>query len=281
MAKGKVKNKEAELKEAIVPQAGEPVEKIAFRMEDAKKYFDPKGLCDDMEIALFLRICKENDLNPFKREAHLVKYSPNAPAQIIIGYETYLRRAANSGRWNGEKCWTEGEGKDLKACINIFIKGWENPFYHEVFLREYERQTTIWREKPITMLKKIVRAQAYRLAFPIEAGGLPYIEEEFPALPEVKTKPRVDEPKALIEEKAAPMPSPTFVASDGLPETSMPDLKDLDEKIRESMKKRGISASMARRNLSAEFSREIKSVKDLTVLEKIKVIKILEGNDNV
>ena len=40
------------------------------------------------------------------------------------------------------------------------------------------RNTQIWKEKPITMIKKVAIAQGFRLCFPEELGGLPYTAEE-------------------------------------------------------------------------------------------------------
>lgn len=126
----------------------------------------------------FLHICRAFGLNPFKREIYLVPYGKEA--NIIVGYEVYLKRAERSGKLAGWRVWTEGKISDgsLKACIEIRRKDWEHPFYHEVWFREYARGTQIWKEKPITMIKKVVIAQGFRLCFPEELSGLPYTAEE-------------------------------------------------------------------------------------------------------
>ncbi len=129
-------------------------------------------------VKQFIQICKAFQLNPFKREIYLIPYRDEV--QIIVGYETYLKRAERSGKLSGWRVWTEGsiENGDLKAVIEIKRKDWESIFRHEVFYKEYRRDTRIWREKPITMLKKVVIAQGFRLCFPEEVGGLPYTVEE-------------------------------------------------------------------------------------------------------
>ncbi|MFN4132069.1 MAG: phage recombination protein Bet [Caldimicrobium sp.] len=126
----------------------------------------------------FIQICKAFQLNPFKREIYLIPYGNNV--NIIVGYETYLKRAERSGKLSGWCVWTEGSVEDgtLKAIIEIKRKDWEMPFRHEVFYKEYKRETQIWKEKPYTMIKKVAIAQGFRLAFPEEVSGLPYTQEE-------------------------------------------------------------------------------------------------------
>src|SRR3990167_11338941 len=74
--------------------------------EDIKKYICP--IATDKEIFLFLNICKMYQLNPFKREIYLVKYTSEAPATTLVGYDVYLKRAERSSNWNGFEVLTEG-----------------------------------------------------------------------------------------------------------------------------------------------------------------------------
>jgi len=128
------------------------------------------------------------NLNPMTREIYGVPYMKwNAITQkkeptlsIIVGYEVYLKRAERSGKLVGWKAWTEGTGPDAKACVEIHRKDWEKPFYHEVYLSEYAQDNAMWKGKPRTMIKKVGIAQAFRMAFPEDLGGIPYSSEELP-----------------------------------------------------------------------------------------------------
>src|SRR5574344_2599467 len=97
-------------------------------------------------------------------------------------------------------------------------KDWEHPFKHEVYMSEYNTGKSLWASKPITMLKKVAMAQAFRLAFPDELGGMPYTSDELgtdeqaernvtPQKPQQSEK--VDEPKQVEapkpEEKKPPV----------------------------------------------------------------------------
>jgi len=128
-------------------------------------------------------------LNPFKREIYATKYGNNF--SIIVGFETYLKRAERSGLLSGWKVETDGTvnkqnvaDSDITATITIHRKDWGEPFIHTVYFAEYVQRrgdgqpNKFWKEKPITMIKKVAMAQGFRLCFSDENGGLPYTSEE-------------------------------------------------------------------------------------------------------
>jgi len=146
----------------------------------AKDYLNSLGCrLKESDKVKFIEICRAFRLNPFIREIYGIPYRDTF--NIVVGYETYLKRAEKAGQLSGWKAWTEPEGeKDIKAIIEIKRKDWETPFKHEVYLSEYKQTTKIWQEKPLTMIKKVAISQGFRLAFPVEMGGLPYTPEELP-----------------------------------------------------------------------------------------------------
>ena len=149
-------------------------EEMALSIDDVKKFIAPNAT--DKELFMFMGIAKSYGLNPFKREVHFVKYG-NAPASIIVGYEIYLKRAERTGKLDGWKCWIEGD----KAIIEIKRKDQSIPIKWEVDRKEFDKQQSTWKAMPNFMLKKVAIAQGFRLAFPDELGGLPYLAEELPA----------------------------------------------------------------------------------------------------
>ena len=148
-------------------------------MEVAGKYLESMGNgLKEHHRNQFLEICKAYQLNPFKREVYGIQYGNNF--NIIVGYEIYLKRAEMSGQLAGWKAWTEGSGSDMKGCVEIKRKDWEEPFYHEAYLDEYDQKNSMWKNKPRTMIKKVAISQAFRMAFPVELGGIPYTADELP-----------------------------------------------------------------------------------------------------
>ena len=144
-------------------------------------YLDTMGLSKkltDNEKNTFLQISQAFGLNPFKREIYCMKYGEQST--IIVGYETYIKRAERTGALDGWNVTTSGSGNDLKATITIHRKDRSHAFIHEVVFSEYVQNNKIWKEKPTTMIKKVAMAQGFRLCFSDELGGMPYTSEEMP-----------------------------------------------------------------------------------------------------
>lgn len=148
---------------------------------------------NDTEKMQFVEIAKTYQLNPFKREIYAVPYMASRKDEngkwikvrqlsIITGYETYIKRAERLNVLDGWNVRTEQPGgqDSLRAIITIYRKDWQYPFIHEVAFKEYNQENKIWKEKPLTMIKKVVTAQGFRLAFPDEFGGMPYTQDELP-----------------------------------------------------------------------------------------------------
>jgi phage recombination protein Bet len=116
------------------------------------------------------------NLNPLKREVHFIPY--NNDIKIVVGYEVYLKKAEKTGKLDGWKVDVLGQGPDMKAVVTIHRKDWTEAFIHETYFTEARQSSPIWLKMPRFMLKKVAIAQAFRLAFPEEMGGLPYMPEE-------------------------------------------------------------------------------------------------------
>lgn len=148
----------------------------------AKKYLSAMGnKLSDAQQNQFIEICKAYGLNPFKREIYGVSYTDKngqSTFNVIVGYEVYIKRAERSGKLNGWSVRVEGTGADMKAIVEIHRKDWENPFIHEVYLSEATTGKSQWAKQPRFMLKKVAIGQGFRLCFPDDLGGIPYLEEE-------------------------------------------------------------------------------------------------------
>lgn len=160
------------------------------------------GPVSDQEIAMFLGLCRYQNLNPFLREAYLIKYG-NSPAAIVTAKEVFLKRARKSEQFRGYKAgviyikpeskelsFTEGMvppgGKLAGGWAEVHMAGWEFPLKVEVSFDEYVAKkkdgtpNRMWTEKPATMIRKVALVQALREAFPDTYQGM-YSEEEISA----------------------------------------------------------------------------------------------------
>lgn len=179
--------------ESAIVKATADLMTIPLTAENVLKFIEPKATLQ--EVALFLNQCAMFQLNPFKREIYLIKYSSNDPASFVVAYDVYLKRAERSGKWAGMKTGVirDAGGQIIYGWAEVYRKDWTIPLRHEVAFGEYVAMrdewkdgkrtgkkvpTRFWTEKPETMIKKVAVAQSFRMAFPDELGGMPYIEEE-------------------------------------------------------------------------------------------------------
>ena len=155
---------------------------INLSPETVKKYIAPNANITNQEMAMFLKLCQHQRLNPFLREVYLIKYG-SAPASMVTGKETFLKRAKRDARYQGHKCTIEGKVPDMTATAEVYVKDYQTPITCTVWYEEYVglkkdgTPTGMWASKPRTMLQKVALVQALREAFPDTFGGL-YSQEE-------------------------------------------------------------------------------------------------------
>ena len=148
------------------------------------------GNITDQEVGLFIKLCQGQKLNPFVQgEAYLIKFG-KSPAQMVIGYDTYKRRAEDNPSYlYMESGVVVQRGSQIVqkegACLyptEVLIGGWcrvhkakgnrEVCTFKEVGFSEYNKGNAIWKEKPCTMIEKVAISQALREAFPKDYEGL-------------------------------------------------------------------------------------------------------------
>lgn len=158
------------------------------------------GNVTDQEVMMFLTLCRYQHLNPFLREAYLIKYGSNDPATIVTGKDVFTKRANAAPDYAGKQAGVvvltesgeivEREGSMVLpketlvgGWAKVFIKGHETPEYISVGLDEYigrKKDGTVnsqWSKKPGTMIRKVAVVQALREAFPDRFQGM-YAQEE-------------------------------------------------------------------------------------------------------
>lgn len=211
-------------------------------LEIVKKFICPTAT--DQEAYAFLQLCKAQSLNPFLREAYLIKYGTEA-ASIVVGKETFTKRADRLPQYNGFKAglillsggnviYREGS---FFTSAETLLGGWAEvyrsdrsiPYRNEVRLEEYQGRTKageitkMWREKPATMIRKVPLMQSLREAFPDEFGGMYGAEEinvvDASALPtyEVGKHPAIPAPQEPIRQPQAKQEEAKTDDEDGSP----------------------------------------------------------------
>jgi len=169
----------------IVENTGE---KSIIPVEEIKKYFAPNA--SDAELWAFMGMAKAYNLNPFKREVHFAKFGSGeqARAQIMVGYEVYIKRAERTGKLEWWDVKIEGTGMNMKGVFTAKRRDWSEPFRWEAEREEFDKgqkegskPNNPWKVMPKFMLKKCAISQGMRLLLPEDLGGMPYTPEEIVA----------------------------------------------------------------------------------------------------
>lgn len=208
---------------------------------------------NDKEKEQFCQTAQAFNLNPIKREIHCIAYTDKKGKRtlsLVTGYEVYIRRAERSGKLNGWSVTHAGSTKTpddpLRAAVTIHRKDWDHPLTHEVYLFEYKKDNAFWNGKPLTMLKKTCIAQAFRLCFPEELGGMPYttdeMSEEMEFAGESTVKPEDTTEPGKEESGGNPLSTvPTNTESGDGPENFDDDIPWGDEEGKEGKTTNGIT----------------------------------------
>ena len=174
---------------------------VQLDAETVKQYLvKGNGNVTDQEVFLFVKMCQAQRLNPFVTgEVYLIKFG-SQPAQMVVGYDTYKRRADENPSHLCTKSGivvcrgSSGEIVQKKgACLypsETLVGGWcevhklkgdrEVTTYKEVGFSEYNKGNSIWKEKPCTMIEKVAISQCLREAYPKDYEGLYTTEELAP-----------------------------------------------------------------------------------------------------
>jgi phage recombination protein Bet len=178
-------------------------EEVTLSLDIIRKFLLPadcKVQPSDQELMLFLQLCRFQKLNPFLKEAYIIKVSDYLPAATIVAKDVFFKRAAKFPTFNGMKAGVVIKDKNGKiiekegAIVNddeLLIGGWalvynkeyKSPITIKVSMKEYAKRkkdgtlNKTWAALPATMIRKVAIVQALREAFPDEFSGM-YVQEE-------------------------------------------------------------------------------------------------------
>ncbi len=161
-----------------------------------QKYFCPSAT--PAEAYVFNSWCAHNGLDPWKKEAYLVKYGNNPP-QMLTSKDAFIRRAEANPRYQGQKAGVvvvTADGKienrvgeivldDEKLVggwAEVYVKDYVVPITSEISFKErcqYKdgQPMAKWATSPGLMIRKCALVAALREAFSREVGGM-YVPDE-------------------------------------------------------------------------------------------------------
>jgi phage recombination protein Bet len=176
----------------LAPQVkARDVQVADLTLDDIKTYLCPKAT--DQEAFMFLKLCQARGMNPFLKEAYLIKYSDSAPASMVVGKEHFTMTAERNPQFDGFEAGiiikSSENGPEFErpgAFIRdgeVLIGGWARvyrkdkgrPFYNEANLKEFAKKTQSgkapWDLMPGVMIRKVALVQSLREAFPNDLAG--------------------------------------------------------------------------------------------------------------
>lgn len=151
----------------------------------------------EAEYKAFTELCVVRKLNPFLKEAYIIKYSPNDPAQLVVGKDAIEKRAVLHPQYDGKESgiividpeepkkpiYRDGSfmlpgEKIVGGWAKVYRKDWKHPSYESVTFDESAQKkkdgtlNRTWTKQPATMIEKVAKVRAYRAAFVEELGGM-------------------------------------------------------------------------------------------------------------
>ena len=209
-------------------------EKVSLSADTVRKYLvNGDGKVTDQEVMMFLTLCRYQHLNPFLKEAYLIKYGNNA-ATIVTGKDVFTKRAQHNPNFkgmqagvlvvsDGELIEREGalviQGEELVGgWARVYVNGYSQPIYSSASFEEYAGRkkdgelNSQWKTKPATMIRKVAIVQALREAFPDNYEGMNAPEE-------------ITEANIVFTDTAADIPAPELPKEDPV-ETPAPEIDD-------------------------------------------------------
>lgn len=195
MVNNSIVKRTAEISDKAVEfKAGEETVKLSPNI--IKRYLvNGSGEVTDQEVVMFLNLCRFQHLNPFLREAYLIKYG-NSPATMVVGKDAITKRAMRNASFAGQQAGVVAQQvetgeleyrpgalvledeKLVGGWAKVFVKGYQEPIEAVVGLSEYVGTKKTgevneqWTKRPATMIRKVALMQALREAFPDDLAGM-------------------------------------------------------------------------------------------------------------
>ncbi|NCD12763.1 MAG: phage recombination protein Bet [Epsilonproteobacteria bacterium] len=177
---------------------------VIYKIDDNEIKLTPKIVQDYIvgssvqismsEFKMFTELCKVRKLNPFLKEAYLIKFGTQ-PAQIVVGKDAILKRAVKHHQFDGREQGIivinqDGAIEERKGTFKlkdeqivggwakVYRKDWTYPTYITVSLDEVAQKkgdgtlNSNWASKSATMVEKVALVRAIRETFVEELAGM-------------------------------------------------------------------------------------------------------------
>lgn len=188
---------------------------ITLTPQDVVAYcYSGNAQLTERDVVNFMATCQALGANPFLKDVYLVKYGGSEDAQIMAGKNYYTRVATSIDTFDGMTAGIICAAPDGtvayrpgsfampgETCVGgwaeVHDKRWSVPVRAEVAMAEYNSGRSLWKTKPMTMIRKVALVQALREAYPDRFAGT-YDAAEMPAHKE-PAQPSDDDRAWIVE----------------------------------------------------------------------------------
>lgn len=175
---------------------------IELSMAQIRDYLvDPSANVTPQELMMFLKLCQHQKLNPFIKDAYLIKFG-NQPASMVVSKDVAFKRAFANPNYDGMESGVVVMNKETGTLEQregtLYIKSREDLVgaWAVVYRKDIPRPTKVvvnfdefvqkkkdgtvnanWTNRPAVMIHKVAESTALRKAFPETHQGM-YDESE-------------------------------------------------------------------------------------------------------
>jgi len=158
---------------------------VELSIAEIKRTFCPKAT--DQEAANFLHLCRYMGLNPFVKDAYLIKYGDGA-ATMVVGKDAFMKRADAHPQFAGITSGVIVKAGDkidnrtgtLVLSGDEIVGGWARVARNDrkvdvdvtVTFSEFNNNRGLWKTMPSVMIEKCAIVTALRRAFPATFSGM-------------------------------------------------------------------------------------------------------------
>ena len=158
---------------------------VELSIDEIKRTFCPKAT--DQEAANFLHLCRYMGLNPFVKDAYLIKYGDGA-ATMVVGKDAFMKRADShpqfAGIVSGVIVKSDGKIENRTGTLVLsgdeIVGGWARIARNDrkvdvdvtVTFSEFNNSRGLWKTMPAVMIEKCAIVTGLRRAFPATFAGM-------------------------------------------------------------------------------------------------------------
>ena len=159
---------------------------VVLGLDDVRRSICPTAT--EQEALNFLRLCQYMGLNPFVRDAYLIKYG-DGPASMVVGKDAYSKRADAHPQFAGMESGVivmSGDAAPIHRKGTLLLEkerlvgGWAKVARNDrkldietsVSFGEFDTGRAMWKKMPAIMIEKCAIVKALRNAFPSTFSGM-------------------------------------------------------------------------------------------------------------